>query len=122
MRRESRGITFVRRGIVKMKKFSSPLEQISGQIAGLVVYPAGSKIERNSFARCADFDGAKAIQNLFDLIQSTLRQQKEEIVVAEPRGNVRAAAGFFRRRASSLSAASTADLPYRELRCANSST
>jgi hypothetical protein len=51
-----------------MKKFRSPLEQIGGEIAGLIVNPAGGEIERNFLARGADFDGAEPVQNLFDLV------------------------------------------------------
>jgi len=50
VRGESRRKTVLGGGVVEMKKFSGPLEQISGQFAGLIVNPAGREVKRNSLA------------------------------------------------------------------------
>jgi hypothetical protein len=37
-------------GVVEVKEFRGPLEQIGGQVTGLIVDPAGSEVEGNPFA------------------------------------------------------------------------
>ena len=74
--------------VVEMKKFRSPLKQIGGQIARLIVNPARGEVERDFFPRRTYFDGAKPAQDLLHLVHAALGKQQNEIIVAEPRGNV----------------------------------
>ena len=56
MRRERRGIAVVGGRVVKMQKIRCALEHIGGQIAGLIVHPAGSEVERDFLSRRTHFD------------------------------------------------------------------
>lgn len=102
VRREGRRKAVVGGRVVKMQKIRGALEQIGGQISRLVVNPSGGEVERNFLARGAHFDGTEAVQNLLDFVRATFRKQQKEIVVAESRGNVRAAAGLFQAAAEFL--------------------
>lgn len=102
VRRESCRKAFLRSGVIEMKQLSGALEQIGGQVAGLIVNPARSEVERDFLARGAYFDGAETIQNLFNFVYATFWKQQKKVVVAEPRGNVRAAARFFQAAAEFL--------------------
>src|SRR5579864_7195812 len=102
MRSERRRKAVLRGGIIKMQQVRSPLEQIGGQIAGLIVHPASREVERYPLPRRTYFNRTETVQNLLNLVHVTLRQQQQKIVVAQPGGNVRSAACLFQTPAEFL--------------------
>jgi hypothetical protein len=85
----------LRSGVIEMKQVGGALEQIGGEVAGLVIDPAGRVDQRNFLPQGIYFHGAETVQHLLDLIQTTFRKQKKEIVIADACGNVGAAACLF---------------------------
>ncbi len=76
-----------------MQELRGPLEQIRGQVAGLIVHPTGRVSNVDLPSGAGNFDDADAVQDHLDFGQVAFRQHQKEIIVSQPRREIRAAAG-----------------------------
>ena len=89
------GKTFIGGVFVEMEELRGALEQIAGQIAGLIVHPPGRVDEIDFAAGTNHLEGAKPVQDRFDLAQVAFGQHQQEIVFGKAGREIGAATGLL---------------------------
>src|SRR5213594_103536 len=90
-----RGKTFIGGVFVEVQELRGALEQIAGQIAGLIVHPPGGVDEIDFAAGTNLFEGTEPVQDRFDLAQVAFGQHQQKIVFGKAGREIGAATGLL---------------------------
>jgi hypothetical protein len=92
---EGGGEAFFGGVFVEVEELGGALEQIGGEIAGLIVDKAGGVGESDFATGAGHFKRAKAVEDGLDFAEIAFGKHEQEILVGESSGKIGAAAGFF---------------------------
>ena len=92
MRGQRRGETLFGGVFVEVKELRGALEQIRGQVAGLIIHPSCGVSKVHLAAGTGHFESANTVQDCLDFTQVAFRQHQQEIVAGQAGRKIGAAA------------------------------